>query len=129
VLLRKLDGIDAVTTTITIGATNRREDLDHALVSRFDQTIFFPLPGLKERGGHFFRLCRHLDGEGCESLAQRAEGLSGRNIKDVCEFTERRWARKLVVEQRPASAPDAAYYLRSIQLWKNERETPDDDIQ
>ncbi len=53
VLLRKLDGIDAAENCITIGATNRRGDLDHALIRRFDQTIMFPYPNAAERAAIF----------------------------------------------------------------------------
>ena len=36
VLLRRLDGLDASERTALIGATNRKDDLDPALLSRFD---------------------------------------------------------------------------------------------
>ncbi|PKL17467.1 MAG: hypothetical protein CVV49_10915 [Spirochaetae bacterium HGW-Spirochaetae-5] len=53
VLLRKLDGIDSAEKTLTIGATNRMNDLDSALLSRFDQIIKFPYPNIEERAAIF----------------------------------------------------------------------------
>ncbi len=119
VLLRKLDGIESTNSTITIGATNRKNDLDHALISRFDQIIHFPMPEAKERASIFSNFARHLTAEDCAILGQRSNGLSGRNIKDICEFTERRWARKILVKKMEASPPPFEYYKRSISIWLN----------
>lgn len=117
VLLRKLDGLDAASTTITIGATNRMSDLDHALVSRFDQTIHFPLPNAQERAAIFGNYAQHLTETELEELASLSEGLSGRTIKDVCEFAERRWARMLIIKNLPASLPEFKYYKHSVKQW------------
>lgn len=114
VLLRRLDGIDAVSNTITIGATNRKNDLDHALISRFDQTIHFPLPNAKERMSIFRNYATHLSDEELDFLAKGSEGLSGRNIRDICEYTERRWARKLIVKGLKASIPSFEYYRHAL---------------
>ena len=120
VLLRKLDGIDSAANTITIGATNRKNDLDHALISRFDQIINFPLPVHAERSSIFSNYAIHLTEEEYKILGERSEGLSGRNIKDICEFTERRWARKVLVKKTKISPPTIEYYKRSIRLWLNQ---------
>jgi SpoVK/Ycf46/Vps4 family AAA+-type ATPase len=117
VLLRKLDGLDSASTTITIGATNRLADLDHALVSRFDQTIHFPLPNESERAAIFSNYAQHLSSDELNELAALSEGLSGRTIKDVCEFAERRWARMLIVKNLAPSLPEFKYYKHSVKLW------------
>lgn len=114
VLLRRLDGLDAVSNTLTIGATNRRGDLDHALISRFDQTIRFPMPNAPERAAIFSNYAVHLSKEELDELGKLSEGLSGRNIKDLCEYTERRWARKLIIKQLDPRAPSADFYRNSI---------------
>jgi SpoVK/Ycf46/Vps4 family AAA+-type ATPase len=118
VLLRRLDGIDAATSTITIGATNRKDDLDHALISRFDQTIYFPMPIPAERAAIFSNYARHLSEDECAHLGDRSDGLSGRNIKDICEFTERRWARNILVKRAEASAPSFDFYRQTLRMWK-----------
>ncbi|MCL2025306.1 MAG: ATP-binding protein [Leptospirales bacterium] len=118
VLLRKLDGIDAAQNTVTIGATNRKGDLDHALISRFDQSIFFPLPDAQERASIFSGYAKHLTDENLKVLGERTPNFCGRNIKDICEFTERRWARKLLISKEEASPPSFEYYLRTLQVWR-----------
>lgn len=121
VLLRKLDGIDSAENTLTVGATNRKGDLDHALISRFDQTIHFPLPNEKERAAIFSRYAKHLSDEELTPLATASEGLSGRNIRDVCEYTERRWARQLIIKKIDPRAPTAEFYRNSVLRWMNDR--------
>ncbi len=44
VLLRQLDGFKEQSKTVVIGATNRKQDLDPALLSRFDSAVAFGLP-------------------------------------------------------------------------------------
>lgn len=47
VLLREMEGFDATNVgrrAIVIGATNRKTDLDAALISRFDMVVTFGLP-------------------------------------------------------------------------------------
>ena len=51
VLLRQLDGYGPRTRSIVIGATNRRQDLDPALLSRFDAHVSFGLPSPDSRCG------------------------------------------------------------------------------
>ncbi len=117
VLLRRLDGIDSITNTITIGATNRKNDLDHALISRFDQTIHFPLPNEAERAAIFANYAVHLTSDDLKKIAGATENLSGRNIKDICEFAERRWARKLIVQNLEPSPPPCKYYRYAANIW------------
>ena len=50
VLLRQLDGFEGK-RSIVIGATNRKQDLDAALRSRFDTSIYFQLPNPACRSG------------------------------------------------------------------------------
>jgi ATP-dependent Zn protease len=117
VLLRRLDGIGAVENTLTIGATNRKSDLDHALISRFDQTIHFPLPNASERSAIFSCYAKHLNERELSEIGALSESLSGRNIKDVCEYTERRWARKLIIKEIDARPPSYEFYRNSINRW------------
>ncbi len=119
VLLRKLDGIDSSEKTLTIGATNRMNDLDSALLSRFDQIIRFPYPNTEERGAIFSNYAKQLSDEDCTYLGTKTETLTGRNIKDICELAERRWARRLIIQKADIAPPPFDYYKQSIQLWKN----------
>ncbi len=119
VLLRRLDGIDSIINTVTIGATNRKNDLDHALISRFDQAIHFPLPNEKERAAIFSNYAKHLSEEELSVISKSSANLSGRNIKDVCEFAERRWARRLIIKKLDPAPPTVDYYRYSVRLWMN----------
>ena len=49
VLLRQLDGFGPQSKSIVVGATNRRQDLDPALLSRFDASVTFGLPSESNR--------------------------------------------------------------------------------
>lgn len=49
VLLRKIDGFETTGNVLVICATNRKKDLDPALISRTDMSIRFELPDAKTR--------------------------------------------------------------------------------
>lgn len=104
VLLRKLDGIEAKENILTVGATNRAADLDGALMSRFDQILRFPLPDELSRIAILRQYAANLTDTEAVQLAKKSEGLSGRNLKDLCETAERRWARRLILENRAITA-------------------------
>eukprot|EP00967_Tisochrysis_lutea_P115732 scaffold185667_cov27-Tisochrysis_lutea.AAC.1 len=115
VLLRKIDGFEADDGVVVIGATNRQQDLDAALLSRFDVAIHFPLPTPPERAAIFGRYAKQLSDDSLERLAELSDGLSGRNILDVCKATERRWACKSIRNQTDGQAlPPEKEYADSI---------------
>lgn len=58
--------------------------------------IFFDAPDAPARASIFARYARQLSEGQLQRLAEGAEGLSGRDILDVCKQTERRWASKLL---------------------------------
>ncbi len=121
VLLRKIDGFEPNEKTILIGATNRKQDLDAALLSRFDVSIPFPLPNLEERASIFQNYAKQLSAEDLETLARSSEGFSGRNIKDACERAERRWASKLIRDAESlelAGVPSLLEYLSILKSAK-----------
>ena len=91
VLLRHLDGFDAVRSVALVGATNRPADLDAALLSRFDVRVAFPPPDAAARALVFGRYAAQLDASERRALAAAADGLSGRDILDACKSAERRW--------------------------------------
>ncbi|MCX6710973.1 MAG: ATP-binding protein [Candidatus Woesearchaeota archaeon] len=121
VLLRKIDGFEPNDKTILIGATNRKQDLDPALISRFDVSIYFHLPNLEERVGIFRNYAKQLSDADLEMLARESEGISGRNIKDVCEHSERRWASKLLRGDESGELPPPENYLFSLKTRKKNR--------
>lgn len=118
VLLRKLDGFETKSGTITIGATNRKKDLDPALLSRFDRSIYFPLPSEEERVEILNSYARHLTHDERKEISTEMEGFSGRNIKDYCDLVERGWAMELLLMQEPISAPPRDFYVNSLKTYR-----------
>lgn len=114
VLLRKLDGFESRTGTITIGATNRKGDLDAALLSRFENSIFFPLPVQEEIAEILHTYAHHLEGEERMLLARDMDGMSGRNIRDFCDSVERKWATELILLGSSLQAPPFMFYRESL---------------
>lgn len=92
--------------TALIGATNRRRDLDPALLSRFDVQVHFPPPDATARAAIFARYARHLPDAELDLLAGASDGCSGREILDVCRQTERRWASIMLRRGITAQAAD-----------------------
>eukprot|EP00516_Mucochytrium_quahogii_P002520 CAMPEP_0203744576 /NCGR_PEP_ID=MMETSP0098-20131031/599_1 /ASSEMBLY_ACC=CAM_ASM_000208 /TAXON_ID=96639 /ORGANISM=" , Strain NY0313808BC1" /LENGTH=482 /DNA_ID=CAMNT_0050632131 /DNA_START=1537 /DNA_END=2981 /DNA_ORIENTATION=+ len=123
VLLRTIEGFHESTksNSIIIAATNRKQDLDTALVSRFDISIMFPLPTAPAREAIFARYAKHLTREQRLGLANACVGFSGRDIKDTCKHAERRWVsytlreasnKNIDLEIKP---PPLEYYTQAIQ--------------
>ncbi len=114
VLLRNLAGIAQSEHVLVIGATNRAEDLDRALMSRFNRVVRFELPSSAERMEIFRLYAGHLANEHLEALAENSPGKSGRDIEDVCGEAERRWAHHLIGEGAQASPPRFDQYVEAL---------------
>ncbi len=88
-LLTEMDGFEPNQGVIVMGATNRPEILDKALLraGRFDRQIFLELPNQNERAEIFkvhtrnLRLCRDID---FMSLSKQTPGFSGADIANAC---------------------------------------------
>ncbi|MDI7216803.1 ATP-binding protein [Leptospira santarosai] len=113
VLLRKIDGFNSQRNSVTIGATNRKQDLDHALLSRFDRTIYFPLPDLEERTKILETYAIHLSETERIGIAEGLKGHSGRTIRDFCDLVERKWASYLIEKGLKPIPPPYELYLES----------------
>lgn len=124
VLLRKIDGIEAQANIITVGATNRLQDLDSALVSRFDSILEFSEPAAEDIRELLAFYAKHLPIDKSAQLAQEMAGLSVRAIRDVCLKAERQLAREKIDQGTAAttpSAPTAAYYQRTLAEYRMSR--------
>lgn len=88
-LLAELDGFDPIGDVKIIGATNRPDILDEALLrpGRFDRIIEIPLPDYDARI-EIFRIhtrSMNLSKEvSIEELASKSDGVSGAEIKAIC---------------------------------------------
>jgi len=117
-LLRKIDSFESTTDVLLVCATNRKQDLDAAMLSRIDLSIKFELPDANSRTAIYQRYAKQLSHDELRTLAERSEGLSGRNISDVCKDAERRWASKLIRKEVGENLPVLDQYLESL---KNRR--------
>ncbi|MFO7868266.1 MAG: ATP-dependent zinc metalloprotease FtsH [Bacteroidales bacterium] len=88
-LLTEMDGFETDKGVIILGATNRADMLDKALMraGRFDRQIQVELPDLNERKDIFkvhltpIKVSEHLD---VSFLAKQTPGFSGADIANVC---------------------------------------------
>ncbi len=97
-LLSELDGIEATSNILTIGATNRIDLVDPALLryGRLGTHIYVPIPDKGERREilNIFLANSEFDeikskGEIIDLLAERADGFSGAQLRAICE--EAKW--------------------------------------
>jgi len=113
----RLLGLVDTSNVVVIGATNRKDDLDPALLSRFTRSIHFALPNEDERAAMIGYYAKHLTEEERRSLARLCDGRSGREIEDGCGTAERMWATELVMSgAQQASAPPADRYAGAFRL-------------
>ncbi|KAK7412701.1 hypothetical protein VNO78_04258 [Psophocarpus tetragonolobus] len=115
VLLRQIDGFEQDKKVVVIAATNRKEDLDPALISRFDSMIAFGLPDHRNRQEIASKYAKHLSKPELDELARVTEDMSGRDIRDVCQQAERSWASKIIRGQVPKDGEKA--HLPSLQEY------------
>jgi transitional endoplasmic reticulum ATPase len=89
-LLTEMDGMTAKKTVFIIGATNRPDIIDPALLrpGRLDQLIYIPLPDEASRL-QIFKAClrkspvsRDVD---LAALARYTHGFSGADITEICQ--------------------------------------------
>merc|ERR1719450_1133638 len=89
-LLTEIDGVGAKKNVFFVGATNRPELLDEALLrpGRLDQLIYIPLPDLPARQGILESTLRKSPIAPNVSLAFMAEltdGFSGADLAELCQ--------------------------------------------
>jgi hypothetical protein len=114
VLLRQMQGLVDTSNVVVVGATNRKEDLDPALLSRFNRTVYFPLPNSDERAAIIHYYAKHLDPAAVNALSAASDGRSGRELEDACGVAERMWASELITNQSAPSAPPAESYAAAF---------------
>jgi len=89
-LLTEMDGIESLKSVIVIGATNRPDMLDPALLrpGRFDRIVYVPVP---EKDGRLMIFKIHTKNMPIENkekviaeLAEKTEGYTGADIEGLC---------------------------------------------
>lgn len=83
--IQKWDGLGDSSGVLVIGATNRREDIDAAVLSRFNTVIEIPLPNAQSREKiirtQFEKIGLTMDD--WSSAVKETMGLSGRDIQNL----------------------------------------------
>lgn len=112
-LLRKIDSFESDGEVLVICATNRKKDLDPALVSRLDLSIRFELPDASTRAQIFQRYAKQLSQEDLAKLGEMSINLSGRDVCDICKDAERKWASKYIRKEVTSVVPAFEVYLQA----------------
>ncbi len=118
-LLSQLDGFleDKEHVVIFIGATNREEILDSALVQRMNRKIYVGLPKPLEREGILQIHARDQNLAWSESdiknIVEQTSGFSGRELKEIIHESPRQTYQRLIQEaiESARSQPDAGIVL------------------
>jgi transitional endoplasmic reticulum ATPase len=116
-LLTEMDGMGSKKTVFIIGATNRPDIIDSALMrpGRLDQLIYIPLPDEKSRLSIFkanLRKSPLAPDVDIETLSKFTNGFSGADITEICQrackFAIRESIERDIERERAAAAnPDA----------------------
>lgn len=124
ILLQRLEGFQGKSKSILICATNRKQDLDPALLSRFDLIIPFPLPDSATRIEIFKRYAKQFSNvKVYNEFANLSDGFSCRDIKESCEQAERRCASRIaksidLKDQNPFEGISDDKYLPTVDDYK-----------
>jgi transitional endoplasmic reticulum ATPase len=103
-LLTEMDGMESKKNVFIIGATNRPDIIDPALMrpGRLDQLIYIPLPDLEGRVGVFKAVLRKspvAKDVDIHFLAKRLEGFSGADITEICQGATQSAIRESIAEE------------------------------
>merc|ERR1719389_601441 len=116
-LLTEMDGMNAKKTVFIIGATNRPDIIDSALLrpGRLDQLIYIPLPDTGSRQQIFKSVLRKspvAQDVDFDVLTKHTGGFSGADITEICQRACKYAIRESIErdierEQKRAANPDA----------------------
>jgi transitional endoplasmic reticulum ATPase len=88
-ILTSIDGLESMEDVVVIGATNRPDIIDHALLrpGRFDKLVYVGVPDPKARLSIFkvHTKSMPLKGVDLDWLAEKTEGYVGADIEAVCK--------------------------------------------
>lgn len=106
-LLTEMDGINSKKTVFIIGATNRPDIIDPALMrpGRLDQLIYIPLPDDDSRRNIFKSVLRKspvAPDVDIEALVKNTKGFSGADITEICQRAAKSAIREDIEKSREA---------------------------
>lgn len=103
-ILTEIDGVGARKNVFCIGATNRPDILDPAVIrpGRLDQLIYIPLPDLKSRIAIFkaaLRTAPIAPDVNLDVLARSTHGFSGADITEICTTASKLAIREAILAE------------------------------
>merc|ERR1719388_371724 len=112
-LLTEIDGVGVKKTFFFIGATNRPELLDEALLrpGRLDQLIYIPLPDLPSRQGILESTLRKspiAPNVPISFIATKTEGFSGADLAEFCQRAAKAAIRDAIAADELAAGDENA---------------------
>jgi len=127
-ILTEIDGVGARKNVFVIGATNRPDILDPAVIrpGRLDQLIYIPLPDLKSRDAIFKAALRKapIDPDvDIEVLARSTHGFSGADISEICQS-----ASKLAIREAILAEEDRRKKVEAGELEEDEGKMSEDEM-
>jgi len=107
-LLTEMDGIESKKNVFVIGATNRPDILDPAIMrpGRLDQKVYIPMPDLGSRIGIFKANLRNsplAPNVSIKSLAENTDGYSGADLTEICKRATKFAIRETISKMKPPS--------------------------
>ncbi|CCE63584.1 hypothetical protein TPHA_0F00980 [Tetrapisispora phaffii CBS 4417] len=101
------DGLISNGRVMLIGATNRMNDIDSAFLRRLPKRFYITLPSKEQRLKILEVLLKDtkLDSQECDIdfIAQKTEGLSGSDLKELCREAALNAAKEYIRNQRKSS--------------------------
>jgi len=86
--LTQLDGIKDLEDVVLVGATNRPNDIDPAMLrpGRFDRIVFVPLPSKEARRVIFTKNLQNIQTKDIDwdTLVEKTTGYTGADIANIC---------------------------------------------
>jgi transitional endoplasmic reticulum ATPase len=114
--LVELDGIEELKGVLILGATNRPDIIDPAILrpGRFDRIVEIPLPDEKGRKEIFEVHLRNkplAPGINLEKFSSKMEGFSGAEIASVCNKAALMAVRRAIETEKSQSAGDVELFI------------------
>ncbi len=119
-LLQWLEGVETSDNYVLIATTNRYQDLDAALLSRFKEVVFFPMPDEATIEALLRYYAKHLRKHQRQQLAKALVGFSPRAIKNFCETVEHHYVLYLAKQKdkKEIRPPSFRWYKKLLPHWK-----------